>query len=150
LAAAPARDVADDALLRWAHAEHERGDCPAALGLYGAVERRGDDETLAAASQGVASCRTAVGILALEDREFSVALRSFEAAIKRDPEGPSGRRALVGLGDVHYQLGELYQAQLAWRTAASTAGAQDSITTLALERLRASEVVEEIPEPETP
>lgn len=150
LAAAPARDVADDAILRWAAAEHERGDCPAALPLYGAVERRADGTISNTASLGVASCRLTVGILELEDREFSAATRSFEAAIQRDPDGSAGRRALVGLGDVHYQLGELYEAQLAWRTAASGAGSQDSITTLALERLRASEVVEDNPEPESP
>jgi tetratricopeptide (TPR) repeat protein len=142
LAAAPARDVADAALLAWARAEHEAGDCRAALGLYGAVELR-DDATMARdAAQGIASCGLATGLAALGDDDLDAAEPAFESAVQRDPAGPAGRRALVGLGDVHFQMGDLFQAQLAWRTVASTGGLTDSITTLALDRLRASEVVD--------
>lgn len=142
LAAGPSRDVADSALLAWARAAHEDGDCLAASGLYGAVERR-DDATLAQpAAMGIATCSLALGLAALGDQDVDAAQRAFEAAIQRDPSGAAGRRALVGLGDVHFQAGAIFQAQLAWRTAASTGSLTDSITTLALERLRASEPVD--------
>jgi tetratricopeptide (TPR) repeat protein len=142
LAAAPARDVADAALMAWARAEHEAGDCDAALGLYGAVERRDDAALARDAAQGIARCSLAAGLAALGDEYLDVAIAAFESSIQRDPAGAAGRRALIGLGDVHFQMGDLFQAQLAWRTVASTGGLTDSITTLALDRLRASEVVD--------
>lgn len=150
LAAGPARDVADSALLSWAAAEHEAGDCLNASGLYGAVERRGDPALTRPAAQGVAACGLMLGLSALADENFPAATSRFEAAIQRDPSGDAGRRALVGLGDVHLLLGDMFQAQLAWRTAASTGGLTDSITTLALDRLRASEVVDSAGEPGIP
>lgn len=140
LAATPARDVADAALLAWARAEHEAQDCPGASDLYRAVERRGDPELARPAAQGIAACGLVIGLAALGDEDLDGAEAAFAASIQRDPAGEFGRRALVGLGDVHFQLGDLFQAQLAWRTAASTGSLTDSITTLALERLRASEV----------
>lgn len=142
LAAGPARDVADSALLAWASAEHEGGDCLVASGLYGAVERRGDPLLARSAAQGIAACSLATGLAALGDEDMITAEKAFAAAIQRDPNGASGRRALVGLGDVHFGTGDIFQAQLAWRTAASTGSLTDSITTLALERLRASEVAD--------
>jgi tetratricopeptide (TPR) repeat protein len=142
LAAGPARDVADSALLLWAAAEHEDGDCLAASGLYGAVERRGDPLLARPAAQGMAACGLVTGLAALGDEDMTAARLAFEGAVRRDPSGTSGRRALVGLGDVHFHLGDLFQAQIAWQTAASTGSLTDSITTLALDRLRASEVVD--------
>jgi tetratricopeptide (TPR) repeat protein len=142
LAAGPARDVADSALLAWARAQHEDGDCLAASGLYGAVERRGEPPLVREAASGIAACGLAMGLAALGDEDVTAAQVAFETAIQRDPNGDSGRRALVGLGDVHLHTGDLFQAQIAWRTAASTGALNDSITTLALDRLRASEVVD--------
>ena len=150
LAAGPARDVADSALLAWAEAEHEGGDCLAASGLYGAVERRGEPLLVRQAAQGIAACGLAGGLAALGDEDMTAAQVAFETAIQRDPNGDSGRRALVGLGDVHFHTGDLFQAQIAWRTAASTGSLTDSITTLALDRLRASEVVDSAGESGTP
>lgn len=142
LAATAASDAAAETLLAWARAEHEAGDCAAALGLYRAAERRSGQTSPRGAAEGYAACSTRLAVDLLERGELPAAQRGFEAAIRRDPEGAAGRRALVGLGDVLFQEGDLMQAQIAWRTAASTAGQSDSITTLALERLRASEVVD--------
>ena len=150
LAAGPARDVADSALLTWAAAEHEAGDCLAASGLYGAVERRGDAALARPAARGIATCGLALGLAALADEDLGGAEARFEAAIQRDPSGDAGRRALVALGDVHLLLGDMFQAQMAWRTAASTGDLTDSITTLALDRLRASEVGDSAGEPGIP
>jgi tetratricopeptide (TPR) repeat protein len=150
LAAAPARDQADSVLLAWARAEHEDGDCLTASGLYGTVERRGDAALARPAGQGIAACGLLTGLSALAGEQMDAARLAFEAAVQRDPDGDAGRRALVGLGDVHFQTGDLFQAQLAWRTAASTGTLTDSITTLALERLRASEVVDSAGEFGTP
>jgi tetratricopeptide (TPR) repeat protein len=142
LAAVPTREVANRGLLAWARAEHEAGRCGEALGLYRAVELRDDNALLSEAARGVASCSSRIGLELLEAGHNEAARKAFEDAVQRDPDGAAGRRALIGLGDVLLIDGDLFQAQLAWRTAASTGGQTDSITTLALERLRASEVVD--------
>ncbi len=142
LASVPAREVADRALLAWARAEHEDGDCHLALGLYRAVERHEDPALLPDASRGVAECSSVIGVQLLAAGDHAAAQSAFEDAVKRDPDGTAGRRALVGLGDVLIQGGDHFQAQLAWRTAASTGGQADSITKLALERLRTSAVAD--------
>jgi tetratricopeptide (TPR) repeat protein len=150
LAAGPARDVADDALFAWAAAAHEGGDCLTASGLYGAVERRAESPLSRRAARGVAACSLASGLALLGDNDMTAAQNAFETAIQRDPDGAAGRRALVGLGDVHFQTGDLFQAQMAWRTAASTGDLTDSTTTLALDRLRASEADDSAGEPGIP
>lgn len=142
LASVPAREIADRALLAWGRAEHEAGDCRTALGLYRAVERHEDAALLPDAARGVAACSSVLGVESLEAEDFAAARGAFEDAVRRDPDGAAGRRALVGLGDVLFNDGDLFQAQLAWRTAASTGGQTDSITTLALERLRTSAVAD--------
>lgn len=142
LASAPARDVADGALLAWARADHEQGHCDTALPRYVAVELRAEDPLRHDAAVGVARCLVVSGEIALAAESLTAAAGAFNGAVRRDPSGPAGRRALIGLGDVHLRVGELFAAQLAWRTVATTGGESDSLTALALERLRASEVVD--------
>jgi hypothetical protein len=60
----------------------------------------------------------------------------LEQAAGRAPDGPAGRRALVALGDLHLAAGDPFAAMLAWQSVAAAQAAPDSITALALERLR--------------
>lgn len=142
LATAPAQERATATLLAWGRAEQEAGRCDRAVALYAALERRLDDSLGSAASRDHARCLLRVGLLALESDDTTGAERALGAAVRRDPSGDAGRRALIGLGDVHVLRGELAAAQIAWRTAAGTGTTGDSLTNLALERLRSAEVAD--------
>jgi hypothetical protein len=142
LAAVPSQERSIAALLAWGRAEQEAGHCDRAAALYGSLERRSLDSLGTVAATDHARCLLASGLLALEAADTAGAERDLAAAIRRDATGSVGRRALIGLGDVHLLRGELAAAQLAWRTAAGTGGTSDSLTILALERLRSSEVAD--------
>lgn len=137
LSSAPTSDVADSAIDRWAAAWRTSGDCGRAAPLYLALASRVAGEAQHAALLSFAGCRLRQGLAAMEAGGFDSARAAFADAVNADPDGPAGRRALVGLGDVHLQAGDLFAAQLAWRTAATAAAEPDSITDLALGRLRA-------------
>ncbi len=147
LAAAPARDVADEVLGRWAEGLRAAGQCEQAAPLYDALSRLADGEQAADASLAFAACRLRQGLAATEAAAFDSARAALGDAVNRDPDGVVGRRALVGLGDVHLRTGDLFAAQLAWRTAAASSAEPDSITDLALERLRAVSVADSTREP---
>jgi hypothetical protein len=142
LAAVPSQERAMAALLAWGRAEQEAGRCDRAAALYGSIERRSQDSLGTVAATDHARCLLASGLLALEAGDTVTAELDLGAAVRRDAAGAAGRRALIGLGDVHHLRGEVAAAQLAWRTAAGTGGTTDSLTILALERLRSSEVVD--------
>ncbi len=150
LAASPARDVADSALARWAAAWRERGDCSRAAPLYNALARVTEGDAARDAELAFAACRLRQGLAATEAGAFDSARAALGDAVNTDPNGALGRRALIGLGDVHLQNGDLFAAQLAWRTAATSAAEPDSITDLALERLRAVSSTDSTREPRFP
>lgn len=138
LAAAPARDVADEALAALAAAWRQQGRCDRAAPLLDALSRRFEGTAAAEAAAGFAGCRLEAGLADLDAGELERARVALGEAVNRDPGGAAGRRALVALGDVHFQTGDVFAAQLAWRTAAAAAVEADSITALALDRLRAA------------
>lgn len=149
LAAAPARDVADEALTAYAAAWRRQGRCDRAAPLFATLAARLDGVAATEAAGAFAACRLRDGLAALDAGELDAAATALGEAVNRDPSGPTGRRALVALGDVHLRMGDVFAAQLAWRTAAAAASETDSITVLALERLRAATDttgVTEIPE----
>lgn len=139
LASLPSQQRALDALMAWGRAEHEGGRCDRARSLYAAVERRAGDSSGTAVAPDHARCLLQAGLEALEAGDAVTAEAALGGAIRRDAAGATGRRALIALGDVHILRGEVAAAQLAWRTAAGTGATSDSLTTLALERLRSSE-----------
>jgi tetratricopeptide (TPR) repeat protein len=150
LAAAPSRDVADDALYALGRAEQELGDCASAEQLLGVVFRRASPTLAGHASRALADCRLRAGLIALSAGDTVLALNALESAVEQDPLGPSGRSALVALGDVHLQMGDPFAAELAWQTVATAAVAPDSITALALERLRARPATDSVGVPWQP
>lgn len=137
LAAAPARDVADDALYALARSVEEREGCEAAVPLLGVVVRRAVEPLTAHAVRALAGCRLALGLRALADGDTARATVALEASVDLDPAGVAGRRALLTLGDVHLGRGDLFGAQLAWQAVATAPAEPDSITALALDRLQA-------------
>lgn len=138
LAAAPARDVADDALVALAAAWRSRDRCDRASPILVSLGQRLDGAAATQAGASLAACQLELGLAALRDGDLETARGALSTAISRDPSGPSGRRALVALGDVHLLMGDVIAAQLAWRTAAAGAAEADSITALALDRLSAA------------
>jgi hypothetical protein len=149
LAAAPSRDVADEVLGALAGAWRERDRCDRAAPILDALSRRLVGVAASTAASGYAACRLRTGLQAIEAGDWVAARGPLSEAVNRDPDGATGRRALVALGDVHFQMGDVFAAQLAWRTAASAALETDSITALALDRLRAAQATDSTGVPET-
>jgi tetratricopeptide (TPR) repeat protein len=137
LAAAPARDVADDALYALGRAAQERDGCRDAAPIFHVVVRRATATLAEHATRALAGCRVQEGVLALAAGDTVAAIEAWDQAVELDPAGEAGRRALLGLGDVHFGRGDIFAAQLAWQAVATMSVDPDSITALALERLRA-------------
>lgn len=137
LAGAPPRSLADSLLLAWAGAVRRREGCAGAMGRFSALIHRGGEEVVARAEQELAGCELEQGLARLEAADYDSALRMLGRAAGRVPESATGRRALIAVGDVHIQMGDPFSAQVAWQTVASWNGPPDSLTALALERLRA-------------
>lgn len=150
LAAAPSREVADDALYALARSAQEHGHCDAAEPLLGVVAKRASPTVAGHASRALATCRLQVGILAVEAGDTAAAVVAFNEAVDHDPNGSAGRRALLALGDLHLQSGDPFGARLAWQTVATSPVDPDSITALALERLRARPATDSLGVPQDP
>lgn len=137
LASVSARSTADSVLLSLGAAEHNRRECRPAVPVLEAVLRRSRVEpSREAATALLADCELTLGLAALNAEATGVAELWFDRAARRDPMGTIGRRALVGFGDARLRQGDPFSATLAWQEVASARGAADSITILALERLR--------------
>ncbi|MCA9762321.1 MAG: hypothetical protein KC544_04230 [Gemmatimonadetes bacterium] len=149
LASSPGRDVGDRVLLALAEAVLAEGDCSRAVPVLTAVETRADPALAAVAGGLRAGCLLAEGMAALAAGDTLAARRALDATVALDPSGAAGRRALVALGDVYLGEGDPFAAQVAWRTAAAAAQS-DTITALALERLRSMAGPGATGEPEIP
>ncbi len=137
LAAAPGREVADAALGALAGAWRREGRCDRSVPIDDALSRRLDGEEAHQATLAVARCRLAQGLAATEADEFDSARVALGDAIDRDPDGVVGRRARVARGERRPQAVARFSARLARQTVAATRAEPDSITDLALDRLRA-------------
>ena len=143
LAAVTSRSGADSVLMALGEAEHQRGDCPQAVPVLESVLRRSVVEAAqVVASALLADCELTLGLAALNTESAGEAEQWFDRAARRDPSGIVGRRALVGFGDARLRQGDLFSANLAWQAVASARVAADSITILALERLRSQESID--------
>jgi tetratricopeptide (TPR) repeat protein len=137
LASVSARSTADSVLLSLGAAERQRGACDPAVPVLEAVLRRSPVEpSREAATALLADCELTLGLAALNAEAPGEAERWLDRAARRDPTGSVGRRALVGFGDARLRQGDPFSATLAWQEVASARVAADSITILALERLR--------------
>lgn len=136
LATSPGPRRTDAALARLASAERLQGRCDLAVPVYIMVARRSEVGLDATQVEEWAGCETALGLEAMLTDRIEDAKAWFEQAAGRAPDGPAGRRALVALGDLHLAEGDPFAAMLAWQSVAAARAAPDSITALALERLR--------------
>ncbi len=136
LAGVPSRSEADSLLLRWAMALRGRDGCTVAAPRFAAIEFRTEGDLARLASANLGECGLEAGLARLDSGDYDSALRTLGDVTRRDPGSAVGRRALVAVGDVHLKMGDPFSAVMAWQTVASWNGPADSITTLALERLR--------------
>jgi hypothetical protein len=137
LAAAPGRLAADSLMLALGRAQRAAGDCQHAVPtLVSAAHRSASPGTRDSALSELGSCELAVGLLALGDNLPVVAEPWLDRVAHRDPLGPVGRRAMVAFGDARFAQGDSPAASLAWQAVAAAPVPPDSITALALERLR--------------
>jgi tetratricopeptide (TPR) repeat protein len=146
LATNPGPSVAGAALERLASAERLRGNCLAAVPLYELVARRSERGMSAEAAEELATCEVALGLAEAAADLRESARGWLERAAGRAPDAPAGRRALVALGDLHLLDGDPFAASLAWQSVVAARVAPDSITALALARLRTVPLEPEVPD----
>ena len=143
LAAAPRGEAANRILLNLGRASRQSRFCGEAISLLGALIDRSEEQLAAQAREERARCELDLGLAALGLDDMVSAENYLDAALSDDPEGSSGRRARVGLGDIYLKRGDLFGASLAWQAVAAAPVESDSITSMALGRLGS------IPSPET-
>ena len=136
LATSPGPRRTDAALVRLASAERLQGRCDLAVPVYIMVARRSQSGLDARMTEEWASCETRLGLEAMLADRVDDAKGWLEQAAGRAPDGPAGRRALVALGDLHLVEGDPFSAMLAWQSVAAARASPDTITALALDRLR--------------
>ena len=137
LAAGPGRGAADSLMLALGRAQRASGDCHRAVStLESATRRGGNGGTHDDVSSELAACELTLGLQALGKQLPAEAEPWFDLAARRDPLGQAGRRAMVGFGDARLAQGDISAATLAWQVVAAAPVSPDSITALALERLR--------------
>ncbi|HET9065266.1 MAG TPA: hypothetical protein VFN22_05565 [Gemmatimonadales bacterium] len=136
LAGSPANDVANQSLLALGLARLELEGCPTGAPVLDALAERVDGDLGRQVLDARAGCRLDEGMVALASGDTLAARRLLDATVAMDPAGTAGRRALITLGDVYLSEGDPFAAQIAWRTAAAAPAGSDTITALALERLR--------------
>lgn len=146
LATSPGPRRTDLALVRLASAERLQGRCDLAVPVYIMVARRSPDDLDAARIEEWAACETQLGLEAMLTDRPAEARGWLEQAAGRAPDGAAGRRALVALGDLHLADGDPFAAMLAWQSVAAARVAPDTITALALDRLRSQPALPEAPD----
>jgi hypothetical protein len=136
LATSPGPRRTEVALVRLASAERLQGRCDLAVPVYIMVARRSPGDLDATRIEEWASCETQLGLEAMLTDQPAAARVWLEQAAGRAPDGAAGRRALVALGDLHLADGDPFAAMLAWQSVAAARAAPDTITALAVDRLR--------------
>ena len=110
--------------------------CPEAIAALETLRRRERGPAADTAGAELASCQLNVGLAALGAGRPGEADFWLLQAATADPLGASGRRALVALGDARLAEGDLAGANLRWQQVLTAPVSPDSITVMALERLR--------------
>ncbi len=135
LATASNRAAADPLLAALGHADRARGACDQAVPILdGLLHRNIGAGTRDSVGVDLQWCELSLGLVALQNQRPGPAERWFQRAAQRDPNGPAGRRALIGYGDARMAEGDLAAAMTAWE-AAIAADPTDSIAALARRRL---------------
>ncbi len=136
LVTAPGRDASSQLLLALALADRSRGACEPAVSALEDVLRRSTNAGLRdSATTALGECELGLGLMALQAARPGDAERWFDRAVRREPQGPTGRRAQVALGDARLRQGDTAAARGVWEGLTHSAAPPDSITQLALLRL---------------
>ncbi len=110
--------------------------CEAATPIFRTALRRAPGDRLGAeAAEGLASCALQLGLDALAAGQAAMAEDWLGTAMLADASGPVGLRARIGLGEARLAQGDVLGAAIWWSTVVSAAGAPDSLTALATQRL---------------
>ena len=136
LAAADAPGTVDTLLLRYGAALEHTAACEEATQAFRAVLRRSTDSGLRRdALAALDGCGLRLGLAALAGGRPGDAERWLGTITGHDSTSWTGRRALIGVGDVRRERGDTAGALAAFRLAAG--GAADSLSQLAAGRLNA-------------
>ncbi|MEO8295908.1 MAG: tetratricopeptide repeat protein [Gemmatimonadota bacterium] len=140
-AMAGARDDAtvDSLLTLYAAALRETTACEEAVGAYQTLARRNGDVAPANASQGLAECAVQLGADAQALNQPEIAERWYRDALAADSTSSTGRRALLGLGDMRLEQGDTVHAEAAYRMVISR-GEADSLAAAASDKLAAMSI----------
>ena len=134
-------------LLVLARGRQSAGRCDQAIAPLETLRRRDGGVLADTAGRLLASCELALGLEALAAGDETAADQWLQRAASGDLLGASTRRALVALGDRRLAQGDLAGALLYWQEVLTAPVPPDSITVMALERLRAPEPSVEPPDP---
>ena len=137
LASGPGRAAADSLILALGRAQRAAVGCERAVPtLESAARRGGAADARELVSSELGACELTLGLAALGRQLPAEAEPWLDRAARRDPLGLVGRRAMVAFGDARLAQGDIPAATLAWLVVAAAPVSPDSITALALERLR--------------
>lgn len=138
LAGSPSNQVAELSILSYARATRDSLGCMAAVPLLDALRLRLEGAVLDTATAVRAGCLLDQALASLNGGDTLAARQTLDATVAMDPAGSAGRRALIVLGDVYLSEGNPFAARMAWQTAAAGSTGSDTITALALDRLRSA------------
>lgn len=131
-------------------ADQSLGDCGRAVAVYESALGRLSGAQRDTVLLGLASCEEHLGEAALQGARLGEAAWWFDRGAQRVTGSAESRRSLIGLGDASQRMGDLTAATIAWQTVATAPVPGDSITVLALSRLRAAGIAMPVPDSSVP
>ncbi len=138
MAAAPDEGTMDSLVQVYGDLLQRQGACDQAVLAYRAALRRGlQPPARAAAGHGLADCALRLGAAELADGNAGSAIGWYAEGVQYDSVSPTGRRALLGIGQAHLAQGDSVGAALAFQAALAHSQQDDSIRHAAAARLRA-------------
>ena len=138
LVTTPGGDPSSSLLMALAQADRSRGACEPAVSVLEDLLRRSTNAGLRdSATTALGWCELGLGLTALQGARPGDAERWLDRAVRREPQGTTGRRAQIALGDARLRQGDTVAARGVWEGLANSAAPPDSITQLALLRLAA-------------
>jgi hypothetical protein len=138
LVAASDPGTVDTLLLAYAGALRTTSACADAAAAYRAVLRRVSDPLMRSRAQnGYAACALQLGQEALAQKKTDPASSWFLEVVAYDSTSPTGRQALIGLGQTREVEGDVVGAAIAYQRALDADSGADSLDTFARARLAA-------------
>lgn len=135
-AGAPDARTLDSLMFAYAVVLRRMDRCDEAISLFESLlRRRREPAVVSEAENGLALCALSLGRDALDRNAPTEAAEWFRRAATGGGESAAARAAYVGLGDVHFALGDYRAAAEAYFRAMEGAALGDSIAGQAVERL---------------